>query len=98
MISFVTKHHIEIPSPLLVKTVLLKKIREANIPKKNMSLTSWAPHLGTLKEIEKEFPEMNQIIDNEIEPSVIHLSDNTDSDGKGEELVSRNQKNKIDFI
>lgn len=55
-----------------------------------MSLTSWAPHLGTLKEIEKEFPEMNQIIDNEIEPSVIHLSDNTDSDGKGEELVSRN--------
>lgn len=41
---------------------------------------------------------MNQIIDNEIEPSVIHLSDNTDSDGKGEELVSRNQKNKIDFI
>ena len=62
-----------------------------------MSLTSWAPHLGTLKEIEKEFPEMNQIID-EIEPSVIHLSDNTDSDGKGEELVSRNQKNKIDFI
>ena len=34
MISFVTKHHIEIPSPLLVKTVLLKKIREANIPKK----------------------------------------------------------------
>ena len=48
-----------------------------------MSLTSWAPHLGTLKEIEKEFPEMNQIID-EIEPSVIHLSDNTDSDGKVE--------------
>ena len=63
-----------------------------------MSLTSWAPHLGTLKEIEKEFPEMNQIIDNEIDPSVIHLTDNTDSDGKGEELVSRNQKNKIDFI
>ena len=63
-----------------------------------MSLTSWAPHLGILKEIEKEFPKMNHIIDNEIEPLVIHLSDNTDSDGKGEELVSRNQKNKIDFI
>ena len=47
-----------------------------------MSLTSWAPHLGTLKEIEKEFPEMNQIIDNEIEPSVIHLSDNTDSENR----------------
>ena len=63
-----------------------------------MSLTSWAPHLGTLKEIEKEFPEIDHIIDNETEPLVIHLSDNTDSDGKGEELVSRNQKNKIDFI
>ena len=63
-----------------------------------MSLTSWVPHLGTLKEIEKEFPKMNHIIDNEIEPLVIHLSDNTDSDGKGEELVSRNQKNKIDSI
>ena len=50
-----------------------------------MSLTSWAPHLGTLKEIEKEFPEMDHIVDNETEPLVIHLSDNTDSDGKGEE-------------
>ena len=85
MISFMTKHHIEIPSPLQVKTVLLKKIREANIPKKNMSLTSWPPHLGTLKEIENEFLEMDHIIDNEIEPLVIHLSDNTDRDGKGEE-------------
>ena len=29
-----TKHHIEIPSPLPVKPMLLEKIREANIPKK----------------------------------------------------------------
>ena len=34
MISFMTKHHIEIPSPLPVKHVLLEKIREANILKK----------------------------------------------------------------
>ena len=77
-----TKHHIEIPSPLQVKTVLLNKIREANIPKK---ICHWPPHLGTLKEIENEFLEMDHIIDNEIEPLVIHLSDNADRDGKGEE-------------
>ena len=29
-----TKHHIEIPSLLPVKPMLLEKIREANIPKK----------------------------------------------------------------
>ena len=35
MISFMTKHHQnKIPSPLPVKTMLLKKIREANIPQK----------------------------------------------------------------
>ena len=34
MISFITKHHIEISSPYPVKPVLLEKIREANIPKK----------------------------------------------------------------
>ena len=34
MISFMTKHHIEIPSLLPVKSVLLEKIRGANIPKK----------------------------------------------------------------
>ena len=28
------KHCIEIPSPLIVKPVLLQKIREANVPKK----------------------------------------------------------------
>ena len=34
MISFITKHHIEISSPYPVKPVLLEKICEANIPKK----------------------------------------------------------------
>ena len=34
MISFMTKHHIEILSPFPAKPVLLEKIHEANIPKK----------------------------------------------------------------
>ena len=34
MISFLAKHRIEILSPLPVKSVLLEKIREFNIPKK----------------------------------------------------------------
>ena len=34
MISFMTKHHIEIPSPVPVKSTLLEKIHEANFPKK----------------------------------------------------------------
>ena len=38
---------------------------------------------------------MDHIIDNKIEPLVIHLSDNNDSDGSEEELLWRSQKNKI---
>ena len=36
---------------------------------------------------EKAFREMNHILDNEIEPLVIHLSNSNDSDGNGNELV-----------
>ena len=38
---------------------------------------------------------MDHIIDDKIEPLVIHLSDNNDSDGSEEELLWRSQKNKI---
>ena len=150
-----TKHHIEIPSPLPVKPGLLEQIHKANIPKKYVideiattagypvlrlppfhcvfnpiemvwnQLKHHARHLNihtghpanvidllrnvcdqkitkghwenyvshTVKQ-EKEFREMDHIIDNEMEPLVIHLSDNNDSDRSEEELLQRNQKNK----
>ena len=38
---------------------------------------------------------MDYIIDNEIEPLVIHLSDNNDSDGSDEELNQKNRKGSL---
>lgn len=150
------KHDIDISFPLPVKSTLLVKIREANIPKKyvNEQMTTAAdysaPHLSFyhcvfnqiemvrnqlkqharhlniqtsqtgkaihllgsvcdqkvikghqenyfshVRKQEKEFQEIDHIIDKEIEPLVIHLSDNNDSDGSDEELNQKNRKGSL---
>ena len=148
MASFITKYHIEVPSLLSVKPVLLERIREANIPKKyvidEMAITAgyfflrlppyhcvfnsvemvwnqlnhharhlniytsqpakvidilrnicdqkitkgcWENYVTRVIKQEKEFREMDHVIDNQHEPLLIQLSDNKDSDGSEEKLV-----------
>lgn len=52
-------------------------------------------YFSHVRKQEKEFQEMDYIIDNEIEPLVIHLSDNNDSDGSDEELNQKNRKGSL---
>ena len=48
----------------------------------------WENYVGHVIKQEKKFWEVDHIIDNEIEPLVIQLSDNNDSDGSEEGYFS----------
>ena len=55
----------------------------------------WENYFSHVRKQEKEFQEIDHIIDKEIEPLVIHLSDNNDSDGSDEELNQKNRKGSL---
>lgn len=61
---------------------LIRNVCDQKITKDN-----WGNFTGRAMEEKNKFREMDHILDNEIEPLVIHLPDSNNSDGSEDKLV-----------